>query len=982
MKMDIRLVAACVLLATLSACGGGGGGGSKSSSFRITLDKSSVNFDVTIGQASPTQTVIATATGTAPDSLYVGAIAQGQGIDPAITVLIDGMQATIVMHAASNLPEGDYSGTVLFLACTDQACNNRVGGTPLPVAYTVKVHPPLGFSSAQTQLSSALGNTASAPVTVRFSQSNATFNATVTGAPDWLTISNQTTSGFQLNARALPPGQYLATVEAAAGTEKYQMTVYYNVAAAPGLTLTAVSGQSATGQLPAPLAPGAATYTSRVTQGAEWLSITQQTPGIVQIAARSLPESQYAGSVEITSGSTTFTQNIAYNVSAPASGHQELVVAPTNLALMAVEGAASSSATLTITAPSWNPPIAISSEYGSGATDWLTITTTSTGYTITANAASLHAGTYTATLHVDSGWPRGTTFVPVALTVGVGLARPADVVVPVHAQTTLAQLSGAVDINVVDGPPVAWAATDDAPWLTLTRTSGMTGTQLQYTIDRTLLDSLTNFHQHTATVTIVPGVGSMSPVSFSIEADKKVAEVTGLGPFYLHSNQVNKLIIRGRGFGDVANIASSLIIDGATASNARFVNDTEIVVDVNSLPVGSYAVHFNNVLGLTTAQRSFQTLAPRTLSYQIVPTGGRLNALIYDDARAALFAANSNLELLQRFRWDGSNWTVDSISIPQATNVGLLELGQSVMVTALDGSIRLVDPDTLGVKSTFTSTTGVGTRHSNAIAITNDGRAFLDTASSTGLYYFDSLTDTFDTVEAHSYLTLINSVYLGVSGNGERLILPSDGGLSYGAYFMDAADSNLRLNDANIWLDLTIEVNEDGSRVGSGYGQITVHDADFGLIGNALVPSSEGNFVYRSQALSPDGTRGYILVSDPTDFDYNQEPATTHPLRVYVFDTSSRPISDPALPVLGYFELPDHPTCRMYYQCGSILTTISRDGRTLFFGGDKYMVIVPIPDEQILLPVTASAPQPKLLRVNPKSTGVAPKMVPWKLKNQ
>ena len=105
------------------------------------------------------------------------------------------------------------------------------------------------------------------------------------------------------------------------------------------------------------------------------------------------------------------------------------------------------------------------------------------GYAITVNATDLVAGTYNAQALVTGAFPEPERQVPIALTIGIGLVMPADQIKIIGSESTAANLTGTVPVNVVAGPPVNWTAQSFAPWLILTDSSGVTGETLAFRID-------------------------------------------------------------------------------------------------------------------------------------------------------------------------------------------------------------------------------------------------------------------------------------------------------------------------------------------------------------------------------------------------------------------------------------------------------------------------------------------------------------------
>ena len=94
-------------------------------------------------------------------------------------------------------------------------------------------------------------------------------------------------------------------------------------------------------------------------------------------------------------------------------------------------------------------------------------------------------------------------------------------------------------------------------------------------------------------------------------------------------------------------------------------------------------------------------------------------------------------------------------------------------------------------------------------------------------------------------------------------------------------------------------------------GTYKVWDRNFNLIGNTDMPDTA--YFGRTPVFSPDGNRVYILA-------YHTGFSPSSPLRprVYVFDTSKKLITTTSLPVMGYFDLADYPTCAdSSYECNT-----------------------------------------------------------------
>src|SRR5262249_53919647 len=158
---------------------------------------------------------------------------------------------------------------------------------------------------------------------------------------------------------------------------------------------------------------------------------------------------------------------VSYNVSTPPGGERGFVASPLSLALGTSEGSQVTQL-LSITPPTWKPDLLPRIYYSGAASDWLALTSTTGGYHVTASAADLNQGTYSATIVIDTVPALQSLSIPVVLTVGPGFIQPATTMVDITADTTSSQLTGHTRVDVVSGPPAQWTASTTTPWLTLT----------------------------------------------------------------------------------------------------------------------------------------------------------------------------------------------------------------------------------------------------------------------------------------------------------------------------------------------------------------------------------------------------------------------------------------------------------------------------------------------------------------------------------
>jgi hypothetical protein len=877
--------------AYLTACGGGGGGGGGSpppNQLVFTADKTSISFDYAQNTTPQEQIVTITATGTYSGTLYVAAVLSSADIAEPIPIFVSGTTATVHFTPAAGLSVGTHTGKVTLEACSDSACAQQVGNSPITINYSIQVRAVLMVSPSPVAISAVSGNTATQTVTVQLPDGQTAFSAAVESGSPWLTITNVTATSFD-------------------------------------------------------------------------------------VALSSLPSSTYLGTVTVTSGTLQFTLTVNYTVSAPPGGDQPLAANPPNLTMATVEDG-STSATLGVTPPSWNPNVTATVEYISGS-GWLSLTPTVSGEQVLANAGALTAGSYTANIRLHGAYPSTDILVPVALTVGVGLMQPADVPLTLGAETLASDLSGMVPVNVVaPGLPTTWHASSNVSWLILTNSSGATGSSLAYSVDTTKIGALANAATSTAQITITPAVATMTPVAFNVNLEKNLPQITSLGPYTQLTGQPARIVLRGTGFNSIASPAARFTLQGATTNNVMVVNDTEVVAQFSALAPGKYIVAVSNALGLTTATGSVTAVPPPAYAYSAISTGGSLRSLAYDAERESIYAANTTLATIMSFHYMGSAWAINSVPLAQAYDVGLSQDGTTLFATSTltsaaptgPGVIETLDPSTLATTQSMGqsvvfqppfSTLGFG------IPTTNDARTWLGVTPVTGavgnLAYItaSSLLPTVVTLPN----TLATNFYYGpwfaMSRDGERLIITqtASSGPSPMLY-MNAADSVVRTNSGGATFSYYFSVSESGDK--ALFDNATLRDGAFNVLGTATIPpgsASPTSYYAKNGQLTPDGSRIYVLSYRS---DASTQPTVTP--RVFVFDATSAP---PNLTALGYFDVPDYPTCIPDNNTGScpgqygsptIAAAISLDGKVLFFAGDQKLLVVPVPST---LSTISSVPQ-------------------------
>jgi hypothetical protein len=489
--------------------------------------------------------------------------------------------------------------------------------------------------------------------------------------------------------------------------------------------------------------------------------------------------------------------------------------------------------------------------------------------------------------------------------------------------------------------------------------SGQTGTDLTYTIDAQWARSTAiNFQDYPIDITLsVPG-SSITPAHFNVIVSPRFATVSGVGARLQLAGQAMRLVVTGRGFAALVDPAARLVIPNAAVTVVER-SDQKLLVDVQALSVGTYSVVVGNALGRTPTSESFRVITPAPAAYATAPTAHYLSTLFADDERGVLYGiviVGPNRSLY-RFRPNGAAWTSDIVLAgTDVTNAGLLSDG-SLIVTTYPGTIHILDGGTLTETSQLTVPGGVrdAYRTRPGIPVSADGKAWLELGaicpSSANLGYYDPRDGGVHevAVPGGSACTYSQGPNFSIARNGERMLLtpPSDNLLLY----MNASDRIVHQSSVSGSWSYSAHSNDDGTR--TVVDMVRVFDEQLNLVGRLIPPDYGSPADYSTSiaaAISPDGTRAYVLTYGY--FDHAQ--AVQRKPRVYVFDTTAA-VGDAALPVLGYFEIADYPSC-YNVTLGCDLTppaAISMDGKTLYFGGSDRLVVTPIPQEVNLLAASA-----------------------------
>lgn len=747
-------------------------------------------------------------------------------------------------------------------------------------------------------------------------------------------------------------------------TIPYKITVTKSFSVTGSISLTTLSGGSVGAPVVVQLPAGASSYTA--VPEADWVRVTNVTPERFDVFAQPMPPGRYFTRVRVTAGDRTRDVAVDYTVTGDASTVTQIIPSAPRIDLNAyILGSASS--TLSVTLPSWSRSISAALVYPDGPSGWLELRNTGERlYSLSASAATLAPGRYEAAVLLTSGYLTTPVTVPVSFTVGAPTWRiGGNTHFAVSPTTTTAGLGSSLTVELPQVPAQQWTATTTSPWLSVTTASGTAGgAPLRVAVDPVQLLALENFASHRAEVVLTAGDRRIAPTTLQFTLDKALSETHFVSPATRLPGETGTYILRGRGFDRIADLGAGLVVDGATPLQVTRVNDTQLNVRLAGAAGGAVGFSTPNALGAATGAPSLQVVPQGAFPYGTVATAGNKGGLVFDARRQALYSANKTMHTVMRFAYKGSGWEVLSVPVPSVDAVALSPDGKSLVATSTTNGIVLIDPATFAVQGTY-GPAEVGGDTLNGLprlAVTNDGRAYFQGGTWGGLNYFDLRTRQFGQVPREQGYSFHDGPWFSVSGDGSRLDIVQSAGISPSPpmLYMDTSDNVPKVNPAGIafWYETAQSLR--GERFVDG--TYRVYDRDFAVLGDLVLPGS--GYFGRTPLVSPDGNRVYVMA-----YSTNGLYGLPETPRVYVFDSSRRMVTSTQLPLLGYFSLPDYPTCRIsdYYCDTRALGTISPDGKTLFFIGDARLVVAPVP-------ATLEQVHGTPLQRAPVGVGVAPKV--------
>jgi hypothetical protein len=567
---------------------------------------------------------------------------------------------------------------------------------------------------------------------------------------------------------------------------------------------------------------------------------------------------------------------------------------------------------LTVSGGSW--PDNLLTLYGPG-TAWSEVDTPE-GLQITADASRLAPGVVSDVLDIEFT-PANASAVRrlVPLTIGPGLVVPATANVMLDGTATTAMLDVDTPIDAIGLSNVPWQATADVPWLTIGSPAGTSGSNLRVHVTPDVPDDTLSVGY----VTITPTQHGVTSVAFAVAVDKRLPKVTSVGPTVLVAGAPHTVNLRGTSFASLPDLAGALSAPAGTSA-PQLIDDGAATVALPDAPAGSTGTFsIANGIGAPVRSASVRWIAPIDLPASSISHPGLVD-LTWDPTRQTLFAVDRQQPGVVAEHWANGTWTETSVALPYAGDLTMTADYTRLLVATGDGFLYIVDPDTLAVGASMS----VGQPHPIAYAFLAGSDDVVWYAagygSGPGAYQWYSLNLATGAI-GHPDWSLspgcaMTSLAMSgaISRDGEHVFFGGCAGT------MRTSDGIVHPVTGAVASWQFSHANDDGTRAIGAKGVV---DGAMNLVGR--IPQGKLDTIM-SALLSPSGDRAYVLHA----YGYQG------PVKLEVYDTSSNVTPGGTLPLLGTIT----PVC----QACSFDSTISIDGRTLFYTSDTGVSVVPIPE--------------------------------------
>jgi hypothetical protein len=605
--------------------------------------------------------------------------------------------------------------------------------------------------------------------------------------------------------------------------------------------------------------------------------------------------------------------------------------------------------------------------YSANATNWLSLTRTDTGYAYSVNAQNVALGSHTATVQVTSQASNQSVNKTIELIVrvnsfsGVQTARRIDITDQTVTEDLKSEILITTDNSDVSIP---WKATTNVPWIKLNKTTGRSGETITYSISPSHVATM-------LTETPLALAGSLGAITITNESTFTIAPLSVAVEVHRLTSELNSILsapapINTPGypiyFGG-KNLFDGTVFEASGPSPLTIERDYLGRGIVQTVPTvaGVYTISTKNALGIATQAATVTFLANSQHTYSFIASPSYKRSVAYDQTLDSLYVVDKTNSQLLRFKHSNGAWTSKQLSIPNISDVGLSQDRKRVYVSRTTGSLNRIGVSNFVIEDTFNyskpfpeykplsqSLPVLGLEQDLVTLLTADvSTSFRDLS---GMVTFSSIARRFETVTGYGYkpdkggwfarsqwpdlafFTQLSrdsefGTYVGLLYGSS--IQPSAFNLSYGSL------NPFETLDVGLTADLYAYGLSDRKRFSSRIGfdvELPVLPKGSRVVGSAV--SHDWQYIY--------------LLTYPVAALNEDAPTTLKP-RVYVYQLNRQnEYFYSATLLLNYFEFDNFPTCRLASNANCLLDTLSSvslDGKTLFFAGDKGIAVVPVPSE-------------------------------------
>jgi hypothetical protein len=541
-------------------------------------------------------------------------------------------------------------------------------------------------------------------------------------------------------------------------------------------------------------------------------------------------------------------------------------------------------------------------------------------------ADNLPVGSYTGTLEVQSGASTRFTRRTINYVVGSAYQLSGNTSFVIDSATTSAALNQTVIIGSGAGANFQWTATETAPWLLLSRTSGDTSAQNDIVLS--LLPGVLErvpAGVHRTTVTIQPPPATPQPaptaLTFDVVLDMRLPLVEFAMPGVVVAGAAGDAYIKGSGF----DSAPSTVLFGGTAATAVTLESATLLRATYpaTLASGSHPIDLGlppNALNLDRQHATLVAVDAGALPAESFASSGLKHAAVYDDERRALYVANTGNETIDRYALNGT-WTADTpLPISKLRDIALAPGGGPLLALS-ENALSRVDPTAWSVLDSLATPSNQSSIPNRTLGAGFDGEFLIarsdEISMSSPLLRYQPFSNTF-TDEPLGCCAVDR--YIRSSGDGSVLYMSINVGNGESAAHRYVVRTRQTEGILQSFAPSRrgLSVSRDGGLF--LLGGTRVYTAAMGPFGQLVAPEA-----LSAGVITTDGKRAYAY-SD----------AQTPGARLYAFDLTA-----PNGP--GFFQLMGSPYTLPDTVGAEPVMAASVDGKTVFITGSSRVIVQPAP---------------------------------------